>query len=397
MAQELPAPLTAISFRVAASLFAAAFVVFANLYDAQPLLPLFRSVFHANEAVVSLAIALSVLGVAAASLLVGPISDRWGRKNLMVLSTFLLALPTFAAAWAPNIETFLVARTFTGLFLPGVIAVVIAYVNEEYRPPASHFLMGLYVGSTVVGGLVGRIGAGLLAATWGWRPGFVLIGAVTVAVAITLAFSLPASRRFRSTPSFSSSLKNLFLSFTDPTLLALGFLGFSYFFAFLSSFTFMTYYLADPPFRLSQVTISLIFFTYIFGIVASPLAGKMSGRFGPFPVVGVGILLLLTGTLLTLVPNLAVIVGALCVITFGQFTAQALTPALAGQVASHGRGAAGGLYTVLYYVGGSLGSSIPGWLWPRFHYPGVVALDALCLLLALGFWNYARRRVGEAR
>ncbi|MCL6564263.1 MAG: MFS transporter, partial [Firmicutes bacterium] len=107
MAQELPAPLTAISFRVAASLFAAAFVVFANLYDAQPLLPLFRSVFHANEAVVSLAIALSVLGVAAASLLVGPISDRWGRKNLMVLSTFLLALPTFAAAWAPNIETFL--------------------------------------------------------------------------------------------------------------------------------------------------------------------------------------------------------------------------------------------------------------------------------------------------
>lgn len=390
---QLPEPRAAISVSAAVSLFAAAFVVFANLYDVQPLLPLFRRVFSSSEPTTSLAIGLSVLGVAAASLVIGPISDRLGRKNIMVFSTLLLALPTVAATEAHTIAWFLVFRVLTGLFIPGVIAVVIAYVNEEYRPPASHLMMGLYVGSTVAGGLVGRMGTGILAALWGWRPAFLLVGLFTLGVGVFLWAAMPESRRFRPNPSWSRAFAQLLSSFGDANLLALGFLGFCYFFAFISSFTFLTYYLAGPPFHFSQLAISLVFFTYIFGMVASPWAGKSTAKMGPFPVIGWGVGLLLLGMLITLIPHIAAVLIGLSLITFGQFTAQAVTPALAGQVAVHGRGAAGGIYTVFYYLGGSLGAAIPGALWPRFHYPGVIAVNAVFLVLALLIWNYARRRM----
>lgn len=390
---DLPEPRSRISAAAAVSLFFAAFVVFANLYDVQPLLPHFRQVFHAREGTVSLSIGLAVLGIAVASFFIGPVSDRLGRKNLMVASTLLLAVPTLAAAMTHNIGWFLVFRILTGLFIPGVIAVVIAYVNEEYHPPASHYLMGLYVGSTVVGGLAGRMGTGVLAATWGWRPALWLIAGITILIGLELWWYLPASRRFRSNPTWHQAFSDLRASFRDPGLLSLSFLGFCYFFAFISSFTFLTYYLADPPFRLSQLDIGLVFITYVFGIIASPLSGRATSRFGPFPVIGVGLAFVLVGMLVTLIPHLWVVLVGLSLITFGQFTAQAVTPGLAGQVAPHGRGAAGGVYTVFYYIGGSLGAAIPGALWPRYHYAGVIAVNTVFLIGAIFVWNWARRRM----
>jgi len=391
----IPEPRDTISPRAAISLFWAAFVVFANLYDVQPLLPMFRQVFHAHETSVSLSLGLAVLGIAAASVIIGPLSDRLGRKNLMVGSTLLLGLPTLFATFTHRLAVFLVWRTLTGLLIPGIIAVVIAYVNEEYRPPASHVLMGLYVGSTVMGGLVGRLGTGVLTALWGWRPAFWVIAIVTEATGLLLWRFLPPSRRFQPNPSWRRALGNLAASFRHPGLLALGFLGFSYFFAFISSFTFLTYDLAGPLFRLSQLAIGLVFFTYIFGVIASPLAGRASARFGPFPVIGVGLTLVMLGMLITLIPHLPVILMGLSLITFGQFTAQAITPGLAGQIAPHGRGAAGGVYTVFYYIGGSLGAAIPGLLWPRYHYPGVIAINELFLVGAFAVWLWARRQLAS--
>lgn len=388
-----PEPQSKISPTVAITLFFAAVAVFINLYDVQPLLPQFRRVFDAQEGTVSLAIGLAVLGIAAASFFVGPISDRFGRKRLMVLSTFLLSLPTMAAAMAHDIGWFLVFRVVTGLFIPGVIAVVIAYVNEEYRPPASHFLMGLYVGSTVTGGLVGRMGAGVLAALWGWRAALWSVAVLTIVIGVVLWRYLPNSRRFHSNPTWGKAFSNLLASFSHPSLLSLSFLGFCYFFAFISSFTYMTYYLADPPFRLSQLAIGLVFGTYIFGIVASPISGKAATRFGPFRMIGTGLALVMAGMLITLVPRLWIVLIGLSLITFGQFTAQAVTPSLVGQIAPFGRGAAGGVYTVFYYLGGSLGAAIPGLLWPLYHYRGVIAVNELFLAGAIFVWNWARRTI----
>ncbi|AEJ40769.1 major facilitator transporter [Sulfobacillus acidophilus TPY] len=389
----IPEPRDTISPWAAISLFLAAFVVFANLYDVQPLLPMFRQVFHAREASVSLSLGLTVLGIAAASVVVGPLSDRVGRKNLMVIATLLLGIPTLLATFSHRLALFLVWRTLTGLLIPGIIAVVIAYVNEEYRPPASHLLMGLYVGSTVMGGLVGRMGTGVLTALWGWRPAFWVIAAFTEITGLWLWRFLPPSRRFRPDPSWHRAFRNLAASFRHPGLLALGFLGFCYFFAFISSFTFLTYDLAGPPFRLSQLAIGLVFFTYIFGVVASPLAGRASSRFGPFEVIGVGLTLVMVGMPITLIPHLPIILIGLSLITFGQFTAQAITPGLAGQIAPHGRGAAGGVYTVFYYIGGSLGAAIPGMLWSRYRYPGVIAVNEVFLFGAFAVWLWARRQL----
>ena len=392
---DLPEPRSKISLAAAISLFFAAFAVYINLYDVQPLLPLFREIFKAGEGAVSLIIGLAVLGIAAASIIIGPISDRFGRKSLMVASTFLLSLPTVGAALAHAMGWFLVFRVCTGLVIPGVIAVVIAYINEEYRPPASHSLMGLYVGSAVAGGLVGRLATGVLAAFWGWRIALWIIAGVTLLIGMELWRYLPQSRRFRSNPTWGKAFSNLVASFRHPALLSLGFLGFCYFFSFVSSFTYMTYYLADPPFRLSPLAIGLVFMVYIFGIVVSPITGRVADRIGPFRIIGIGLALLMAGMLITLVPRLWVVLIGLSVTTLGQFMAQAVTPGLVGQIAPFGRGAAGGMYTVFYYLGGSLGAAIPGLLWPIYHFTGVIAVNEVFLVGAIFVWNWARHNITD--
>ncbi len=233
-----PEPYTRVLPSAALSLFGAAIVVFANLYAPQPLLPIFRQTFHQSEPAVSLIISVAVLGIAVGSILAGPLSDRIGRKNVMTASTFLLAFPTVGAACAHSLFWFLVARALTGLLIPGVIAVVIAYVSEEYQRPATSLLMGLYVSSTVAGGLVGRLAAGVMTAVWGWRTAFFVIGGAAIVASAVLKLWLPPSRRFHPRSSWFTAIVGLKRSFADPALVSLGFLGFTYFFAFISSFTY---------------------------------------------------------------------------------------------------------------------------------------------------------------
>jgi YNFM family putative membrane transporter len=86
---------------------------------------------------------------------------------------------------------------------------------------------------------------------------------------------------------------------------------------------------------------------------------------------------------LTLVPALPLIVMSLFVLCTGMFTAQAVAPALVNSLARHGKGSAGALYLMFYYIGGTLGAVIPGFAWQSFGWSGVVVTCLGALIIAL--------------
>jgi YNFM family putative membrane transporter len=160
------------------ALFAAGLATFGLMYCVQPLLPEFSREFGVSAAASALSLSLTSGVLAVAILVAGPISDAWGRKALMTASLLSSALIVLLTAIAPSWQSLLMLRAVLGLALGGLPAVAMTYLSEEVHPESIGLGMGLYIGGSAVGGLAGRLVAGVLADFCGWRIGTAVVGIV---------------------------------------------------------------------------------------------------------------------------------------------------------------------------------------------------------------------------
>ncbi len=147
---------TAAYRRATLALFCAGFATFALLYCVQPLLPLLAVHFSVSAAGSSLALSLTTLSLALCLLVAGALAERFGRKPLMVLALGLASLLGLACALVDNWNHLLWLRASLGLALSGLPALAMAYVGEAFDSEALPAAMGLYIGGTALGGLLGR-------------------------------------------------------------------------------------------------------------------------------------------------------------------------------------------------------------------------------------------------
>ena len=164
---------------------------------------------------------------------------------------------------------------------------------------------------------------------------------------------------------------------------------FGAFFVFSSSFNYLPFYLAGPPFGASTEAITMCYLTYLMGIVIGPLAGKLSNRIGNGRAMVGGSVVFSLALLTTLVKSMLVIVLALLGICAGFFTIHAAAAGALNRRVHAGQGKANSLYVLLYYLGGSLGITLSGYAYSRIGWPGVVSLGLIMLFLpgGIGFWE----------
>ncbi len=346
------------------------FGAFLNLYAPQPLLPLFRQMFSASEFRVSLTISASVFAVALSAPCAGFVADRFGRKSVILTAMISLGVTTAIAATAPSLSALIGWRFLQGLFVPGVLAVAMAYVSEETPPETVGATMAAYVTGGVIGGFAGRFITGLVAGVWGWSAGFVLLGAATLVCAACVALLLPPSTHFeRQQTRF---IKVLGRHLTNPQLLATYAVGFNVLLSIVAAFTYVNFYLADPPFHLSASGLSLIFGVYLIGAAVTPAAGRVIDRVGYRRALIGAVSVSGIGMLVTLIPRLTMIVVGLALLATGVFTCQAAASTQVGRAAGGARSSAAGLYLTMYYLGGAIGSAVPGLFWHALGWPGCV-------------------------
>ena len=149
---------------------------FLDVYATQPLLPLLQQVFHATKVSVSLTITASTMGVALAAPFVGRLADRRGRKRTIVTAALLLSAVTFLATLSFNLNELILWRFLQGIFTPGIFAIAIAYIHEEWPAAKIGSAMAAYVSGTVIGGFSGRLVAGFTAQHINWRWSFIFLG-----------------------------------------------------------------------------------------------------------------------------------------------------------------------------------------------------------------------------
>src|SRR5690625_7018002 len=134
----------------------------------------------------------------------------------------------------------------------------------------------------------------------------------------------------------------------NPALLLLFGLGIVLQFSFSGLWTYLPFYLQEPPFFLSLRFISYLFFAYGFGIAGSLLAGWLARFLGLKRMRIVGVFILSLGVLVTLSMSLSIIILGLCVPCLGFFTAHSFTATSVRHHAPPYKGSASSLYLVAH-------------------------------------------------
>jgi predicted MFS family arabinose efflux permease len=368
----------------------AGFCAFLALFAPQPLLPMLSRAFAVSPARISLVVTASTLAVALAAPFAGFVADRFGRKRVIVPAAFLLAVPTLLAATAGSFGQLLLWRFLQGVFTPGIFAVIIAYINEEWIEGAGA-ATAAYVTGTVIGGFAGRALAALIAAHSDWRWAFGSLGVLNLAGAIAIRAWLPDGKRFTRARRPGSAIAPVLRHLRNPRLAATYAVGFCVMFTLLATFTYINFYLAAPPFLLSTAALGLLFVVYLAGAVITPVAGCGIDRFGHRVALVAAFSAGAAGVLLTLVPSIPVVMAGLTLACTGVFIANSAGSSYVGSAATESRASAVGLYVTFYYLGGSAGSAVPGWFWARGGWHACVALivgvQLLTITLALIFWK----------
>jgi predicted MFS family arabinose efflux permease len=361
---------------------------FFNLYATQPLLPLFEQLFHASKAEVGRTVSAATLGVAISAPFCGALAERVGRRKVIVLSIFLLAIPTILAATANGLSQLVFWRFLQGIVMPGIFGVTIAYIAEEWPRHRMPQVTSIYVSGTVLGGFLGRIFTGVAATHHlipfvapSWRNGFVAIGGFDLIFGLLLWRWLPPDSPL---PAGSDEETNVTRHLRNPQLLATYAVGFNVLFTLVATFTYITFYLAAPPFGLSPAELSALFMVYLVGLIITPLGGVWISRVGSRVALIGSVAAGIAGVLLTLVPNLLVILVGLVLCSSGVFICQsASTSYIQREAQSGGRASAAGLYVMFYYIGGSVAGVLPGMLWRFGQWKACVALIVCVQLVTI--------------
>lgn len=366
------------------AVFSAGFSTFALLYCVQPLLPVFSQVFRVSPAASSLSLSLTTIMLAASVLLAGSLSEVWGRKPVMAVSLMSAALLNIIGALVPNWHTLLVIRALEGIAFSGLPAVAMAYLSEEMERQSVGLAMGLYIGGSGLGGMVGRFVSGFLADVASWRVALGVIGVFGVISAIIFWRTLPPSRHFHPSPL---ALRQLHASFLEhlrdaglPWLFLEGFLVMG---SFVTTYNYIGYRLLAPPYGLSQTAVGAIFIVYLFGVGSSTWVGDLAGRLGRRKVFWATTATMLAGIALTLMKPLAIVITGIAVLTTGFFGAHSVASSWVGLRAQHSKAQASSLYLFFYYLGSSIAGSSGGLFWSAAGWPGVAAFTGSLLTLAL--------------
>jgi len=368
---------------------------FLSVYSTQPLLPLLRQVFGASELEVSYTVSATILATALTAPFIGMIAERRGRKKVIVPSLFLLTVPTALAATSTSLRALIFWRFAQGLFVPGIIAVMLAYVNEEWAGRGVGRAMSAYVTGTVIGGFLGRFISGVIATRWQWRASFLVIAGLNLIGALAVRAWLPLARNFVPAEHMRQVLLHAKQHLRNPRLLANYGMGAAALFSLVGCFTYTNFYLAAAPFHLNSAQLGSIFFVYLLGVVITPQSGRFLDRFG-FPYTALAYCaMMIAGLLLTLVKSLPVVVTGLAIFSSGVFVAQAAATVQTGIIAGRARSSAAGLYVTFYYLGGSAGATVTDWFWRRFEWPGCVAVLAAASLLSLGLARFSTSEQGQ--
>ncbi|WP_020126796.1 multidrug effflux MFS transporter [Streptomyces sp. 303MFCol5.2] len=241
-----------------------------------PALPEVTRSLHAPAATVQLTLTACLAGMALGQLVVGPMSDRWGRRRPLLAGLVVYVVATALCALAPTVELLVACRLLQGLAGAAGIVIARAVVRDLYDGVAmARFFSTLMLISGVAPVVAPLIGAQILRAT-DWRGVFVLLTGVGLLLAVVVWTRLPetlpaAERHAGGVGEALRSMRRLLGDLPFTGYMLTGGFTFAALFAYISASPFVV----QEIYGASPQTFGLLFGVNSVGLV---LIGQVNGR-----------------------------------------------------------------------------------------------------------------------
>lgn len=337
---------------------AAAFLTFAQAFMVAPILPQLAQSFDTTVGVVGLAVPAYLVPYGLMTLLWGPLSDRLGRRPIIVWSLVMFAGLTAATAFSTTAGMFILLRVLTGAAASGVVPISLALIGDVFpfaqRGRALGWLFGGMAGGIAVGSTAGALAEPLI----GWGGLFFVSAGGILLIGVLAMFLLPAPRPARTAPPWASVV----IGYGRLLTIARGRRTYGYVLvnAILHSgiYTWLGLYLVHR-FALGPIGVGLALLGYgVPGFVFGPLIGRLADRYGRARIIPAGVLIAAMCALVLAVPvPFPVVVVAIAVLSLGYD----MTQPLLGGIVTDLPGTTGqsvGLMAFVLFVGFGAGSLI---------------------------------------
>ena len=359
----------------------------ASNYYAQPLLDTIARAFDLSASSAGFIVTAAQLGYAAGLLFLVPLGDMFERRMLIVSMTLLAAGGMLITASSQSLTMMIIGTALTGLF--SVVAQILVPLAATLASPEKRGkVVGTIMSGLLLGILLARTVAGLLASLGGWRTVYWVASVLMVIMALALWRGLPKVKQ-ENHLNYPQLLASVFSLFTRYKLLrtraVLGCLTFANFSILWTSMAFL---LAAPPFNYSEGVIGLFGLAGAAGALGARPAGGLADKGKSHMTTSAGLVLLLLSWAAIWyghVSVLALIVGILVL----DLTVQGVH--ITNQTVIYGvkpdarnRLTAG--YMTSYFIGGAAGSLISASAWQHAGWTGVCAIGAIVAAINLLVW-----------
>ncbi|MEU1310866.1 multidrug effflux MFS transporter [Streptomyces cinnamoneus] len=286
-----------------------------------PALPEVTDALHSPAATVQLTLTACLMGMALGQLVVGPMSDKWGRRRPLLAGMVLYVLATAVCAFAPSATLLIAFRLVQGLAGAAGIVIARAVVRDLYDGVAmARFFSTLMLISGVAPVVAPLIGGQILRLT-DWRGVFVVLTAVGVVLTAVVWKWLdetlpPADRHAGGLGQALRTMRGLLADRVFTGYMLAGGFAFAALFAYIAASPFVV----QDIYGASPQTFSLLFGVNSVGLVlVGQINGKLLvGRVSMDKVLAVGLAVT------------ALAAGALVVMASGVFGKAGLAPVAAG-------------------------------------------------------------------
>lgn len=161
-------------------------------------LPSLASVFNVPVATVQLTLTLFVIGFGSAQLLVGPLSDRFGRRPVLLIGLGLYVAASALCALSQSIELLIAARFLQALGCCAAVMIARAIVRDAYAPEHSARVIARASTWISLAPIIGPILGSWLQVTFGWRSAFVALGIFSAVVMAACLLRLPETNEHKN-------------------------------------------------------------------------------------------------------------------------------------------------------------------------------------------------------
>ncbi len=337
-------------------LFWCGLIVMSSMYLTIPLISVFSTSLNISSNEAALTSTIFCIFFAAGCLIYGPLSDRHGRKKIIVIGMGLLAIVSPLVGLFDTISWIILTRALQGAVAATFSPVALAYIVEMFPDNWKLTATGFLVTGFLMAGIVGQVISGFINQFLSWNYVFAVMGIFYFFTLFLVMFLLPSDDIQRPQSSLKDALKSMGSLFKIKPLLMTYSVDIMLLMSMMCMYTALGYYLSNPPFGLNNQEILYVRAVGIVGIVLASTSGMLAKKFHFFNVLIVGLSIsAISIILLGMISNLMLIILLSVIFVAGVSVAAPPIIELIGQLGGKSRGSALSVHTVVLFIGGGIG------------------------------------------